>query len=194
MRRRQKARQEQVIEAVVAQRRERLYYRPVGAITAGLACVGVLLCLLWLPAGRAERGASQGDQDGTRGRNEEGAYHQAFLAMWREYRPSSEVLLSSGTAARGAPAQVKVGGTFYTGDRLAFTCKGDGRVKLTPKPMVEGQEVDPIDIGDSALRCDGGLVHFEPSGPMLITLEPSDRRARLSWAVAYDRGKGGSTR
>lgn len=30
--------------------------------------------------------------------------------MWREYRPFSEILLSSGTAVQGAPAQVKVGG------------------------------------------------------------------------------------
>lgn len=109
--------------------------------------------------------------------------------MWREYRPFSEILLSSGTAVQGAPAQVKVGGTTRTGDRLAFTCEGGGRVRITQKSIVADREVLPVGIGDSALRCDGGLVHYKPGRPVLITLEPIESRAHLSWAVAYEEGK-----
>lgn len=184
MRRQKKDRREPVIEAVELRRREQLYSRPIRAVAAGLACVGVLLVLLRMPFGR-DTGTSPDDVRSSSSQSRSRTQLSDFLKTLRAYRPSAEVLVRSGTVARGTRAEVKVGGTARAGNRLAYMCQGPGSVRVSQRPVEGSPTASPAALGNSALRCDGALVDFEANGPVLITLEPTDTRTSLFWAVTY---------
>ncbi|NED13789.1 hypothetical protein [Streptomyces sp. SID9124] len=169
-----------MIEAVTLRGRDRLYSGPVVAIAAGLVCLGVL-GLLSLPFGRGR--PATGDDRASADARETQRRHRDFLKTLREYRPSSETLLRSGTAAHGSPARVEIGGTAGTGTRLAFLCRGAGHVELIQRPVDGAGKSSAVELGASALRCEGALVDIEPAGPAVIILRPTDSGATLSWAV-----------